>query len=546
LTPSAAGASNSGLTPAARLGRCLREILDGEASGPNCRPGLHASEDGMIALVTLFVILFFLILVGLIANAGHTVNRKIETQNAADASAISGTVWMARGMNAITATNHVMGEMMSLVVLHEAFGGKKLRGKTPEDADEAGTHQSAKSRGTEVRQAAEAARTAQVATGTIADQYIGDDAQNIEADATILHGKNDLLRWLRIVYTVKQVAGALEQSVFPPTVIAGYILDAIAFVVELYCLAEWIVLDIFQFVAQKVLLDIRNFMFEEMLPAAGKYEGLVAQTVPRLAVRAAEDIAKHNRAQGTLYPKPTQLRLPVIREAGQVADGPTFAQSQIVRATYPWVLYHRRPLIRFMFWMIFSQTPRWYHEYTHKFTRTMCREFYEENNPSPHEHCLYVMENHDPLHKGEEPWTTDSRLADQLFTVVGLAHRQPPTVISPGAFGQPNPQGLVAYAQAILYNANAQSSQDTGRKQRDVGWDTLNWRPPTASNNTWEYPPHYADDGGGQGRPEIKINWQAKLVPVTRLQEAANGVSAPYRPVLQRLPLDQERPFRNH
>ena len=72
-----------------RIPRWLREILDGEASGPNRRPGLHADEDGMIALVTLFVILFFLVLAGLVANAGNTVNRKIETQNAADASAVS-------------------------------------------------------------------------------------------------------------------------------------------------------------------------------------------------------------------------------------------------------------------------------------------------------------------------------------------------------------------------------------------------------------------------------------------------------------------------
>lgn len=531
-----------------RTPRWLREILDGEASGPGRRPGLHADEDGMIALVTLFVILFFLVLAGLVANAGNTVNRKIETQNAADATAISGAVWMARGMNAITATNHVMGEMMALIVLHEAIGGKKLRGKDSDPVDEP-THTSAKQRAQAMRTAAELAKTAQVGTGTIAYDYIGDKGGDIKADATILYGRHELLEWLRRVYHFKELAGGLEKSGFPPTVIAGYVIDAIAFVVEMYCLAEWIVLELLEFIAgNEVVLRIREHIFTQMLPAAGRYEGLVVSEVPRLAGTAAQEIARRNHAQeGTLYPKPSQLHLPVIRESAQInADATVFARSQIVRATYPWVLFNRRPIIKFTSWMIFSRTPRWYHEFTHKFTRTMGQQFYREDNSSPYEHCLYVMENHDPQRKGEEPWTTDSRLADQLFTVVGLAHRQPPRIVSPGVFGQPNPEGLVAYAQAIFYNANAQSSKDTGRRQREVGWDTLNWTPPTGTNNAWEYPPHYEDDWGGQGQPKIKLNWQAKLVPVTRLKEAANGVSAPFRPVLQRLPLDQERLFRNH
>ncbi|MBL8796412.1 MAG: Tad domain-containing protein, partial [Planctomycetia bacterium] len=525
--------------PAARLRCCWREIVSGESSAA----GLHADEDGMIALVTLFVILFFLILAGLVANTGHTVNRKIETQNSADASAVSGSVWMARGMNAITATNHVMGEMMAFVVLHEAFGGRKLRDKTPEDQNEANLREKVQTDGAAMRNLA---GISQAATGRIASDYIGDDGLDVDANATLLHGKDQLVFWLRLVYAVKIVAGALEKSVFPPTVVIGYILDGIAFVVEMYCLAEWIVLDIFDSVARGLLPLVRDLVFDRMLPNAGRYEGQVAAQAPRVALRAAEDVARRNHVEGTLYPKPTQLRLPVVREPVP-ANEAGYANTQIVRATYPWVLYHRRPIIRFTSWMIFSQTPRWYHEFTHRFTRDMSREFYEENNPSPSERCLYVMVDLDPPRKGEEPWTTDSRLADKLFTLVGLTHRAPPTVISPGVFGQPNPQGLVAYAQAILYNANRQDWPSTpSRHQRIVGWDTLNWETPYPANNPMEYPPNYTDDWGGQGQPRIKLNWQAKLVPVTRLREAADGVSAPYRPVLQRLPLDQERPFRNH
>src|SRR5262249_49177381 len=46
--------------------------------------------------------------------------------NAADSVAYSGTVWMARGMNSITAANHLIGELMALYTLHHAIGAKYL------------------------------------------------------------------------------------------------------------------------------------------------------------------------------------------------------------------------------------------------------------------------------------------------------------------------------------------------------------------------------------------------------------------------------------
>src|SRR5205823_6433861 len=75
---------------------------------------------------SLFVVLAFVLMFSLICNIANTVNQKIETQNAADAVAYSATVEMARGMNAITATNHMIGELMALVVLHHALRGDEL------------------------------------------------------------------------------------------------------------------------------------------------------------------------------------------------------------------------------------------------------------------------------------------------------------------------------------------------------------------------------------------------------------------------------------
>ena len=68
------------------------------------------ARHGKITLVTLFVILGLIVLTGFVGNAGHVVTTKVNTQNAADAIAFSSAQWMARGMNAVTATNHLLGE----------------------------------------------------------------------------------------------------------------------------------------------------------------------------------------------------------------------------------------------------------------------------------------------------------------------------------------------------------------------------------------------------------------------------------------------------
>lgn len=102
---------------------------------------LHAHEGGMISMSSLFVTLAFFVLIGFLGNAGQAVYRKIEVQNAADSMAHSTTVWMARHMNAITVTNHLMGELTAVVVLVEGLGGPELDGKkekAPKNEDDSG------------------------------------------------------------------------------------------------------------------------------------------------------------------------------------------------------------------------------------------------------------------------------------------------------------------------------------------------------------------------------------------------------------------------
>ncbi len=90
---------------------------------PTARGKLHAEEDGKVTLVTLIAMLALVVLCGFIGNVGHAVTQKMEVQNAADAAALESAQWMARGMNAITATNHMIGEATAILAVIEAIGG---------------------------------------------------------------------------------------------------------------------------------------------------------------------------------------------------------------------------------------------------------------------------------------------------------------------------------------------------------------------------------------------------------------------------------------
>jgi hypothetical protein len=135
--------------------------------------------------------------------------------------------------------------------------------------------------------------------------------------------------------------------------------------------------------------------------------------------------------------------------------------------------------------------------------------------------------------------------------VVGFAHRTAPKPFSSALYKQPNPDGILAYAQATIYNANEQSTSSPSDFQPQVGWDTLNWKYPVDQSGAYEFDRGNQRDSGGSWlqslnflqpsssrNPVITLNWQAKLVPVTRLGAARNaiGMPGPIRQVLSRTP----------
>jgi hypothetical protein len=75
---------------------------------------LHRDQRGSISFATVFALLLLTMLLGMVINTGRQIDSKVKLQNAADASAYSGGVVVARGMNSLAFTNHMICEVLAL------------------------------------------------------------------------------------------------------------------------------------------------------------------------------------------------------------------------------------------------------------------------------------------------------------------------------------------------------------------------------------------------------------------------------------------------
>jgi len=147
--------------------------------------------------------------------------------------------------------------------------------------------------------------------------------------------------------------------------------------------------------------------------------------------------------------------------------------------------------------------------------------------------------------KGNEAWTRSDASgrsdAEQRFTLLTMAHRDYQSLFATGVYPTAQQNGVAMVSQSILYNANPQRRDGSADSQASIGWDTLNWdtngddagqqvpewgRQAAVQSTRW---PWELFDGLDQA-PRVKLNWQAKLVPVTqeRLKLAAEAMESAF------------------
>ena len=74
---------------------------------------LHRNEDGSISILTVFAVLLFTMLLGMVVNVARQVDGKIRMQTAADSAGYSGGLVLARGMNTLAFTNHLLCDILA-------------------------------------------------------------------------------------------------------------------------------------------------------------------------------------------------------------------------------------------------------------------------------------------------------------------------------------------------------------------------------------------------------------------------------------------------
>jgi hypothetical protein len=75
---------------------------------------LHGDEQGTISIVSVFAVLLLTMLLGMVINVGRHADSKIRMQNAADAAAYGGGIVVARGMNGLAFSNHLLFDVFAM------------------------------------------------------------------------------------------------------------------------------------------------------------------------------------------------------------------------------------------------------------------------------------------------------------------------------------------------------------------------------------------------------------------------------------------------
>jgi len=542
-----------------------------------CRD-LHEQEGGMVMIISVVAFLFFLLLANLVWNIGWSSTTKMNVQNASDATSYSSALWMARGHNAITATNHMMGEMMSFVVIRSAMGEKndkrkqhgangfpvstfpKALGDAPDQENRFSTA------GPQLKTVHDtvANSPARPQLPIIAFPRMEDSPEvkgnNIEMGSTISDGRYYLIKILTAVYIIRGVGGALEKIPFPPITAIGYALDGIGLGVEAVVLVEWYCLKGMEkvYTATEVIHDA---IWKAGMPFASKFQkDFIVNAVPPIAVIAGKKIAADNGAKGMIYPYlPGELKFFVEDDPGgkkgeSDSENEAMRNSQIVRATYPFVKFHRRPILDILNFMKLSNSAYNYVFWTNDYTLLKCREIYKDQG------CyMLVLEGSEPHTKREGTWQPpDAATLERRHAIVGFAHRKTPRYSAPRLLGTPLQKGIATYSMALVYNANKVDQAADAAFQPNRGWDTLNWELPTSDSFAFELPeePDPTRNGHSESmfrynRPKIKLNWQAKLVPASNsyLNEAIAATPGPHRDLMLRLlvvPPGLRREFLTH
>lgn len=284
------------------------------------------ARRGLISLASVFVILAVVLLLVVVCNAASLTTRKVAVRNAADAGAAAAAAEAARGMNQLTATQHVVGELLATAVLAHTPGGAELDAATGDRFDGAAQAE------------LDSAYVAAVG-GSPPDAVLYRKTRRpaSEFGAAIGSARAQLRGLLAGLYRQRAV---------------GTVTTADATRLEAAVAAEWALLDRMEASARAHLVPLRRLAEFTLVPALADHARRIVEQTPGRVEAAASDAVEKRGATGSLFPSTTgrgrRLELPVVAQTpDRVAAAGGWEVSQAVRAATPWVQFWRRPVLAF-------------------------------------------------------------------------------------------------------------------------------------------------------------------------------------------------------
>jgi len=300
-----------------------------------------ADESGKISIVSIPVVMLVGMLIAFVVNTGTTVREKIQLQNAADAGASTASLWMARSMNAVTTTNHLIGEATAVLAICDGFGGPMLYdGKEVVCKESKAVNDLIKNyRPAILKQGAMSALLAEVDERIVATvrTLVTRDEGKHAAGAALYDGKMTLKHLLATCFFGKQLANivlsvaiAVEKTPVAP---AGVALEGVALVAHEFLTLqvvaigkEWLVLEGVEMIvmsAGKTIIPpiesgvIRGLCFHADMVVTGGMAGIgVGPPMCQAIQKSLDELAvSHGIESITLAPRAADLRLPLVKEA---------------------------------------------------------------------------------------------------------------------------------------------------------------------------------------------------------------------------------------
>jgi hypothetical protein len=452
---------------------------------------LHRDERGSLAIGHIYWVAVFSLLIAFLFNMGFSTKKRSELQRPATAISHPVGVWRARGMNVVSAHQHLQGEVIAMLILHHAIGGDEL------DAGRVGDTRR------QDRALDNAWRAASIMGAST--PYYRQVRREVRAGAMLLRANRNLKEILTTIYINKAIAKGMQRSIFWPVVAAGRLLEQIMDIYEKQIGREWEALNRLAIQARS-MLPLKRAIIQLYLPAARDQLERMVNAIPAITQQTAEQladrygvkvfVAKSDRSlpiekdpYAKLQRPPFGYERPLDCDCPSVpADNPRYQMvktTQMARASFPWVVYHRVAMMERLFIRApFSKAAFIYEEESAGQARLILDRLQAARNLG-----FYVLPGKVAPDKGWEKWTfaNNSKMADQHFSSIVLTGQPLESPVgSPFAFASAEDEHWVRWESVMLINDNPQRrpreridllgcKRIVPDEQAIVGYDTLAW-----------------------------------------------------------------------